>query len=134
MLARTEGKTAQELNITQIERDTLVKLMKMLRSGKIDYCKYDWALDLKPPGLHIDMGVWHHAYACGTVGCIGGLCYVLSKGKAFSNYGMKRPDFFSNLRGLSELFYPVHMSTIRDPIVIADAIESFLNTGSTTWA
>jgi len=127
MLARNEGKTAQELGITDIEREALVMVMNMLRTGEIKF----GALSNPGPGKRINMATWRMTDECGTVACVGGWCQLLTSGKAFAHtYGgtMVHVGDYQ----LQRLFFPPRPKH-QKANAIANAIESFLMTGQTKW-
>lgn len=122
MLARTEFKTAAELDISEVERETLEVVMGMLRRGEVPWNRKIASV----PGRTFNMSVWTHTInRCGTVCCIGGLCEMLSRGDAFRT-GTERDE------GLRQLFLP-DAAWRRSPAEAADAIESYLMTGASYW-
>lgn len=133
MLAKIEGAAlVAEGVITEIEREALVELRDRLRRDEIEHYNYT---DDVPHGLSLQMCKWHIKHACGTVGCVAGLCYEISGGGAFQEFLPTLGNGTSVIRNekLQRLFLPTHQER-RTPAEAAHAIATFLATGHAEWA
>lgn len=133
MLAQS-FKSATDLGITEVEVQSLIKVLGMLERGEI--ATYDF-------GKHemISMGRWITQAAddeCGTVACICGWAYTISKGRAFPEVtlgGIKTTKALmcridkptSRLFGIQQLLPEVTAPQA------AMALRSYLTTGEARW-
>jgi len=126
MLARTPMKTAEELGVSDKFYNGLVKLLLLLRSGKL-------------PG-EMNMGfVLRLRHSCGTVGCIMGWAALLGH-VSISNMGVIAEDINGNTcsreqeMNISRLVTPAYWT--KNPYTaeeIMNALETFLYTGVPKW-
>lgn len=127
MLARNEGKTAAELEITQAERAALVKVAARLRSGEVPWHQEGRVYR----GFAFTMRTWGFKHACGSVGCIAYMAYEIDG--VFDKVASGRPGSYNSLpESLLRLFCPSG-SRDRSPAETADAIDSYLLTGDPQW-
>lgn len=128
-------KSADELEISEVQHDSLRKVLVLLETGKLKH------FQLLEPSLGHDrsfsgdfnMATYGSTHRCGTAACIAGTAELISDAKFI---GVKRPV------ALSELFYAscLQQSTLRhDPLELitpeqaATALRSYLTTGDSRW-
>lgn len=133
MLARTEGLwLVEDETITEAERLALIELRDRLQRGEIKKIGYEIDND-KPPELIFAMHTWYTKHSCGTIGCIRGLCWAISGGKAFPGIDLESGTATVTNKRLMKLFLPDHQFE-RTPAEAAHAITTFLATGEAEWA
>jgi hypothetical protein len=131
MLAQS-FKSADELGITEPQRDALCKTLVLLETGKLRHVP---ATEVEPDFEHyksdylntifnmvVSYGI---AHGCGTVGCIRGTA---------ERVGHVEFKIFGLPRGLEDLFYNGRAITA-DPTTAqaATALRSYLTTGDAKW-
>lgn len=94
-------KTPADLRLTDMEFESLVKVLGMLERGEL---RHDPKRMLT--GERFNMGVWRWNDGCGSIACICGWAYFISKGAAFPElqYFSSRPE---RNEPLEDLFVPV---------------------------
>jgi hypothetical protein len=127
--------SAEELNISEIERDGLIKVLNALERGElVSYRKWLESKNketIKP----LIMAMWftHDIPECGTVGCIAGWANIMTGGKAFENIVFSNNgSYFKNKPELEKLFSPLtyhNHSMFMDIEIITKALTNFLTTG-----
>lgn len=139
MLAQS-FKSADELGITEPQRDALMKTLVLLETGKLRHVPiYDDGGDLIDQIRHVvplkarrfsydfNMAEWSHPHSCGTVCCIGGTAEFVG-GLELLSFDHGAPAALKNL------FYPgsLRLSEIT-PAQAATALRSYLTTGDAKW-
>lgn len=140
MLAQS-FKSADELGITEPQRDALRKTLVLLETGKLRHVPiYDDDGDLidqmgrfvplkaRKFSYDFNMADWSHPHSCGTVCCIGGTAEFVG--------GLEPLSFDRGApAALQNLFYPenIRLSVIT-PAQAATALRSYLTTGNANWA
>lgn len=139
-------KTADELHITQAEKDGLVWVRDGLRAGKfkhIDEDKGEYPLGQNG----FNMSIASKSYECGTVGCIGGWVWVhmnierlMQDGGVWylSSADNHDADTYLYQKGpdchLHHLYFPPGSNyDAITPLEAAQAIDNYLNTGDPDW-
>lgn len=121
-------KTATDLGITEIEIESLIKVLGMLERGELNH-----APSGEDPGFN--MGAPHIQLSCGTVGCIAGWARYISGGEAFP-WANRASAFQIGGNSINELFVPsnyvAYLSRIR-PDQAAIALRNFLTFGEPRW-
>lgn len=129
-------KNAAQLGLTSEQRNSLIKTLKLMESGKITHikttrlCVKGWAtLRKNKNGLLFNMSDWRADYDCGTVACIGGTAELIAGAHIFEG-AFSLPSrnqlyklFFGNLG--------VQQSTT--DVEAARALRGYLETGKTNW-
>lgn len=117
-------RSAHRLDITDAQRDALIKTLALLESGALVHAPASIGFSYgKTFTGHFNMAEWNHATDCGTVCCIGGTAELIGNLRF-----LPRPD------ALEDLFYPTiaPLSTIT-PTQAAVALRSYLTTGNANW-
>lgn len=146
-------KTANDLQITELVRDSLIKVLVLMETGKLkhvpdvpetDIPKFDNTRKFEGK---FNMNNWGNVpyEGCGTVACIGGTAELVGGFQFNSNYSLyPRPaDLFEVCANhssslppdLFELFYPHNTPNWADITVkqAATALRSYLTTGKANW-
>ncbi len=119
-------KTPAELDLLDIQYESLVKVLGMLERGELQHFNMETLKTSKPIGDLFNMNWWSAKFDCGTVCCIGGTAEAVGK---FSF------DAFNMSKELYGLFYPGRVDG--DKITTeqaAYALRSYLTTGEPNWA
>lgn len=138
IIEECEYRTAEQLTITEEQRNALIKTLKYLQAGKmkhtdgnlIDAFNENYQYNRKQQPKKFNLAVWMGTdladHSCGTVCCIGGTAEALVGDKVFYNW-MNNPK-------LSALFDPrnVTMHKVK-PEQAAVALHNFLATGFPHW-
>lgn len=124
-------KSADELKITEPQKEALIKVLVLLETGKLIHTTdYSYSNDGKTKFTgHFNMeewGDWPHN--CGTVACIGGTAELIAGKKIF--------DGGEASGKLYDLFYPrlVDVWNLITTDQAATALRSYLTTGDPKWA
>lgn len=126
--------SADELHITEPQRDALQKVLVLLETGKLTHVSnedldYDGDSALRFDGL-FNMQTWCSKHTCGTVGCIAGTAEIVAGSELFS-YEIRD-------RNLSDLFNPWEIGSDKwqeiTPSQAARALRSYLTTGGAKWS
>ncbi|MBR0868901.1 hypothetical protein JQ633_00915 [Bradyrhizobium tropiciagri] len=133
-------KSADELKISEAQKDALIKTLVLLETGKLIHASPDdedffinnsWEeAGLKPRfDGRFNLGTWAATANCGTVACIGGTAEAIS--------GVRFHGWMDRLDGLRDLFTPQCLS-FREwskvtPTEAATALRSYLTTGDARW-
>jgi hypothetical protein len=126
------------LGITDIELESLIKVMGMLERGELQQRK---SFDIK--GNYIRMSdIWKDDADCGSIGCICGWAHHISGGEAFPRLNSKYinvSDMITKNHDLNVLFgvdnpngIPSHVARAK-PEQVAKAIRNYLTTGKAKW-
>lgn len=127
-------KAADDLGITEPQKDALIKTLVLLETGKLVHVpKYQIKSLEGDSGFtgHFNMNSWTVEGSCGTVACIGGTAELVG--------GLERDsleDVTNRNAELDLLFYPNlgrydwGLVTVEQA---ATALRSFLTTGSARW-
>lgn len=134
--------SADELHITEPQRDALQKVLVLLETGKMTHYKptsgylrpnnswYETGLVARFDG-HFNLATWGDERDCGSVCCIGGTAEAIS-GVSFDGW-MDRPN-----SSLHDLFAPHDVCPLEyiaiTPSQAARALRSYLTTGNANWA
>lgn len=138
--------THEQLGIKQWEHDALVNLIEYLPT--LEAIAEAW--DTPTAGNGFCMYEPGQSWKCGTVACIGGWAYIISKvdkrlkrvnayvrrHEPEYNYSADPIEVLSSPSPLSGLYYPVGVDDRWDeitPSVAVDGIKNFLNTGDPKW-
>lgn len=121
-------RTAAELDITELQRDALVKTLVLLETGKLVHVpetEMDYSKCVERRSRftgHFNMMDVMFEHSCGTVACIKGTAELIS------GVIVQGPE------ALDELFYTRYMHG-RDitPEQAATALRSYLTTGNARW-
>jgi hypothetical protein len=128
-------KSAADLEITEPQKDALIKTLVLLETGKLVHSKPEELRPFSPTDEeapftgHFNMACWRTKYPCGTVGCIGGTAELVG-GCSFDNY--------EENHALLHLFNPFNQwgdSTWPDitDAQASTALRSYLTTGDACW-
>jgi hypothetical protein len=130
MLAQS-FKSAAELDISERQKDALVKTLTLLETGKLVHVPNIPRKTIPDYGDftgHFNMGYWReHGETCGTVCCIAGTAELVGQ-VSFEDW-MDKPY-------LSELFGPAQIISEWEKISVsqaATALRSYLTTGNANW-
>jgi hypothetical protein len=126
MLARTPFMPATDLGITEVERDALIKVLKMLESGQISDDQFNMSILMND---------------CHTVGCLCGWANIVSDGKAFPGVDGRLSQASATLGNLpselKKLFWTGIFNIFRlwRPTTEqgAAALHTYLTTGKSGW-
>ena len=123
-------KTADELEISERQKEALMKTLVLLETGKLEYSRaFDFEVDEGNPTFcgKFNMRYWTQPGRCGTIACIGGTAELIS--------GVVFP--YSGHDGLRRLFQPEtpRMEEWKNitPLQAATALRSYLTTGHPRW-
>jgi hypothetical protein len=130
--------SAEELKLTEVERDGLIKVLNALERGElVSYEK--WKTTKEKNTKPIIMSSWfnYEFPECGTVGCIAGWANIMTGGKAFKHlvFNMYMSDYFRKRPELADLFtsitYAAGDSIDGDKMTekITKGLTNFLTTG-----
>lgn len=122
-------KSADELRVTEQQKDALAKTLVMLETGRLVHVAVD-AYGIPGDAFtgHFNMDSWNHATKCGSVCCIGGTAELIG-GFKFEEYRLPI--------NLYRLFYPEDVGISYVEITAeqaARALRSYLTTGDPKWA
>lgn len=125
-------KSAADLEITEPQKEALMKTLVLLETGRLEYVKdgikfYQAIPDGAPFTGHFNMAVWRQEHPCGTVACIGGTAELVG--------GVTFDDYEDN-NGLLNLFNPEGDNSRWLEITgaqAATALRSYLTTGDARW-
>ena len=133
--------TADELSITEPQRDALIKVLGLFEEGKMVHVKNISSLrDSYTPGKkrifshQFNMADWSYPHSCGTICCIGGTAELIG-GVSFEHdndgvrfgtalYGLFYPQDLCGLGGYEEI----------TPAQAARALRSYLTVGRAKWS
>lgn len=153
MLARTI-KSAAELGISDIEHESLLKVLDKLERGELVHAPEAYAQGgSRPEGDSFNMSAYVSVGGCGTVGCIAGWMHLVSGGacyKRFNFWTQKMLDdhaaLFPNSTphwslsiipdALNELFHAANVDVDLEDITpdqAAQAIRNYLSVGEPRW-
>lgn len=127
-------KSAADLDLTEPQRDALIKTLGFMECGEIKHISLDEVAyaDGKQEAVFsglFNLAAWVDSdYRCGTVGCIGGTAELIS-GVSF--------DGWENKRCLQQLFNPSTLIDDYDSVTVeqaARALRGFLITGTADWS
>jgi hypothetical protein len=129
-------KSAAELDLSDVELQSLIKVLGMLEREELVHADAPWAAQPRQPNEFNMAATLDNA--CGTIGCIAGWAYHISGGSAFPEIvkgEIEDWDLRSN-RTLNSLFgigrACGYLSAIT-PSQAAIALRSFLTTGDPRW-
>lgn len=128
-------KSAADLEITEPQKEALMKTLVLLETGKLEHVKnYERrGLGSNEFTSHFNMMSWGTKTECGTVHCIGGTAEAITGDRTlFDNWSVDAPH------GLRWLFAPDqdyigrrwHNITTAQA---ATALRSYLTTGDARW-
>lgn len=122
--------THEELGIQQWEHDALVKLIDYLPT--LENAPHTWKA---PDGNAFCMSEAGEKWECGTVACIGGWAYIISK--VDNRVSRANRYVWRNEVGpLAPLYFPHVIGSDWTGITVdiaVQAIKNFLNTGDPKW-
>ena len=126
--------SAADLDLTEPQRDALIKTLGFMECGKIKHVSLDevaFSDDSQEAvfsGL-FNLSAWIDSdYRCGTVGCIGGTAELIS-GVSFEGW--------ENKWRLQQLFSPSTLIDHFDSVTVeqaARALRGFLTSGTADWS
>lgn len=123
-------KSAADLDITEAQKDALIKTLVLLETGKLEFTKspgFSFLVDIDAKFTgHFNMAHWRRKTDCGTIGCIGGTAELVGD--------VTFDDYHEN-EGLLSLFNPRDVSSWRNLTTeaAARALRSYLTTGDARW-
>lgn len=127
MLAQS-FKPAAELDISEAQREALVKTLVLLETGKLTH----YTIDFRPYNIksgqvftgHFNMATWNLVRDCGTVCCIGGTAELIGN-----------VSFDDVSEELNNLFYPEVETSLKQitPTQAAIALRNYLTCGEAKW-
>lgn len=123
--------SADDLGITEPQKDALIKTLVLLETGKLQHVPSSIEGD-GSPGFsgHFNMCNWGAAHDCGTIACIGGTAELVGDVSFGYIYGLQN-------KNLKDLFLPPFDSTKWNGITpeqAARALRSYLQTGDAKWS
>jgi hypothetical protein len=134
MVAAQSFKSADELKISEAQKDALIKTLVLFETGKVCHAKIGLGFYYNAGDVftgHFNMCHWNSAvHGCETVSCIGGTAELIGGvtfGKMLLSYN----------HALYQLFMPNLNLNDWDaitPTQAARAICSYLTTGDAKWA
>lgn len=148
MLARS-FKTAEDLGLSEKERDALIKVLGMLERGDLVHIntgRSKFPMSDVPNGFN--MAHIGHRTECGTIGCMAGWarfvsddyllfqhCWVGDFARASPTADALRMLFLFGTRDSAMTLKSVHMrSSDVTPEQAAHALSNYLTTGAADWA
>ena len=126
-------KSAADLDLSEGQRDALVKTLNFMECGTIKHISLDNVALADDDQTQVftglfNLSVWVDSdYRCGTVGCIGGTAELIS-GVSFADW--------ENKPRLQQLFNPRLIHDF-DSVTVeqaAKALRGFLTTGTADWS
>jgi hypothetical protein len=132
MLAQS-FKSAAELNITEAQKDALIKTLVLMETGKVTHAPIGdgYYPDTGSFTGQFNMIHWNSVHGCGTVACIGGTAELVS-GVSFNK---------DTCNGIDAQLYRLFMPDLPEslwngitPSQAARALRSYLTTGHANWA
>lgn len=124
--------TADQLGLTEQQRDALIKTLVLLETGKLTHVSAsgDFRFSDHFTG-HFNMDNWNRSDACGTICCIGGTAELVGHLPLFSLNILARRDSYSDL---FDLFCPQMLDWEEITTAqAATALRAFLTTGKADW-
>jgi hypothetical protein len=125
-------KTAEELGISEAQKDALSKTLVLLETGKLKHTSppddFTYLGGTESFTGQFNMNCWRHTFKeCGSICCIGGTAELIGN-----------VDFTFALGKLQGLFYPPIEVVGTDwgritPSQAATALRSYLTTGDARW-
>lgn len=124
-------KTAEDLGLTDAQKDALIKTLVLFETGKIEHREVTSrisSMDENPTFCgYFNMQHWQAAHPCGTVACIGGTAELIGNVR-----------FCNESKGLFALFHPyciIAKMSWEDITTTqaAIALRSYLSTGDARW-
>lgn len=121
-------KPADELLITEAQKDALIKTLVLLETGRLKHVPAD-VLAIRGEHFtgHFNMDSWCWKSPCGTVACIAGTAELIGNVK-----------FTASPRNLNELFFPRNAGVAVNyekitPEQAAIALRSYLTIDNARW-
>jgi hypothetical protein len=124
-------KTADDLDITEKQKDALCKTLVLFETGKLTHVPPSSNGDEEATfSGHFNMCNWSAKHRCGTIGCIGGTAEMVGQVSFGYIYGL------TNLP-LKDLFLPNEVEPSQWGNITVDqasrALRSYLTTGAARW-
>lgn len=139
-LDKNNFKTAEELMLTQLQYDSLVKTLELMESGIVNHVASEH--DRRSGDYNFNMSTWKEKWNCGTVACLGGTAELVSGLPRGNLFHKKDPNTGKNVLDLSpelvNLFFVGHQiehGCHKDTTdtQAARALRGYLETGKTDW-
>lgn len=125
-------KTADDLKISEAQKDALAKTLVLFETGKIAHAKVGngYFPEQGEYTGHFNMNQWNSLiHGCGTVACIGGTAELIGG----VNFDRQAGGFDSPLYRLFMPNLPEWMWDEITPAHAAIALRSYLTTGEARW-
>jgi hypothetical protein len=133
MLAQS-FQSAAELEISEAQKDALIKTLKLLETGKLTHAPIgnDYYPNTGQFTGQFNMNHWNSVHPCGTVACIGGTAEMIG-GVSFTET-VRRNGYDGQLYRLFMPNLPDAQWNHITPEQAARALRSYLTTGDAKWA
>lgn len=126
-------KTADDLGITDEQKDALIKTLVLLETGKLTHVSGSHAYSpYRSFSGQFNMNIWHATNHCGSIGCIGGTAEMVG------NLHVDSMEIAAETNSaLDSLFYPHDVDLRLWPEITtaqaATALRAYLTTGDAQW-